>query len=547
MAIDKNVNIIPITIESVGGDEEKFRRITTEAIRLANLAPGEWRLWYRREAAKFGIAEEQLAELVTAQIAAREKAAAEKLAKDKLTEQRAERLRKIAAQEQREKRKKEEAAAKQAEKKAKEKAKAFADIIKLASNQHDSKLEELAKKLDESFDALKAEFNAYCTAEVAGAMPLDAVESWPDPVDTGELLKNLITCIHTHVRIRTQDGELIVALWVLMAWVHEEIAHHSVYLGATSPKDDCGKTTLIVETVGRLVPKPWISGADPTVSTIFRTADRLKPTMAFDNVDNLFERKREITDLFLNGWTRGIPYIRNEKINGEWVPVPYDPFTAKCFTLIGGDLPRPLLGRSLLIETWPLKLGDEVVEVDPFDEELMEAFKTLQRKATRWSQDNVAALKTAKPTFPPGFTTRPRANAKLLLAIAELAGDAYAERARTALDKLLREKKPDWLELLLQELWTVFVTERRNEITSDQLVKRLSADPTSEWREYGRSGHRVTQREVAVLLRKLHIHTAQVGKARVSGYRASKFIETEIFQHFLHRDPLIPSPSKKRG
>jgi putative DNA primase/helicase len=212
-----------------------------------------------------------------------------------------------------------------------------------------------------------------------------------------------------------------------------------------------------------------------------------------------------------------------------------------------------LLSRCLLIELWPLKPGETVAEVNPFDQGLIDAFKTLRRKLLRWANDNASTLKNAEPLLPAGFTTRPRSNAKLLLAIAELGGAAWAEQARAALDKLLREKRePSWLELLLQELWMVFVTESGKNIKSATLVKRLTADPTSEWCEYshgGGHGHRVTEREVAWLLRKLHIRPHPIGKTRVRGYHLADFLEKEVFQHFLGRDPLIRSPKaqpKKR-
>ena len=316
----------------------------------------------------------------------------------------------------------------------------------------------------------------------------------------------------------------------------------------TAPKDDCGKTTLIIEVVGRLAPKAYASGSDPTVASIFRTADRDKPTMLFDNVDTLFQRKPEVTELFLIGWTRGIKIPRVERIGGDWQTVWYDPFTPKACSLIGTNLPRPLLGRCLLIELWPLKPGEEVAEVNPFNPELMDAFKSLRRKLMRWSDDNASTLKDAEPLFPAGFTTRPRANVKLLLAIAELAGDDWAEQARAAVDKLLRAKRePSWLELLLKEVWAVFVIEASKDIKSAALVKRLTNDPTSEWHEYGSRAHRVTEREVAALLRRLHVRPHPIGKQRIRGYHRQDFLEKEIFQHFLGLDPLIRSPQQKKG
>jgi hypothetical protein len=430
-------------------DEEKARRINNEAERLTRLAPNEWLIWYKKKAAEYGTTPETMRGLIEAKlkdIKAAERAAE---AEQRRQDARVERQRRSAERD--EKRKQKDETRKQekdqlridkvAKAKAKDKAKGFADIIKLASDRHEAELGKLAKRLDEDVATLSDEFAEYCSAEApSGSDVVAELEPWPEPVTTAALLEELITRINQHVKAKPHEV-LAIALWILMAWVHEVAAHYSVYLVATSPKDDCGKTTLLVEVVKRLTPKSHACGSDPTVASIFRTADREKPTMLFDNVDTLFQRKPEVTELFLNGWTRGIKYPRQERINGHWQTVWYDPFCPKACSLIGTDLPKPLLGRCLLIELWPLKPGDAVTEVKPFDEELMDAFKTLQRKALRWSSDNASALQNAEPLFPAGFTTRPRANAKLLLAIAELGGTAWAEQARAALDKLLREKR----------------------------------------------------------------------------------------------------------
>ena len=540
----ENVVGFPTTTELLQ-PEEKTRRVNAEATRMANLAPGEWKLWLRRRAVELDVAPEMLADLIQAKIEDREKKVAEARAKEQLEERRADRVRKTEAQQWREQKRIDDTA----EAKAKKKFKAFADLIKLPTEQQEIELAKLAKRLDEDVAALTAEFSEYCATEMpsGGAVPLseaDDVEPWAEPVTTAVLLEELIARINQHINVKEHEA-LAIALWILMAWVHEVAAHWSVYLVATAPQKDCGKTTLIIEVVGRLAPKAYASGSDPTIAGIFRTADREKPTMLFDNVDTLFDRKPEVTELFLNGWTRGIKYPRTERIGGNWQTVWYDPFCPKACSLIGTNMPPALLDRCLLIEMWPLKADEKVVEVNPFDQELIDAFKTLRRKCMRWSNDNASALKNATPSFPAGFTTRPRSNAKLLLAIAELAGDKLAKQARAALDKLLREKRdPSWLELLLQELWIVFIKEGRKDVASEQLTERLTADPTSPWCDYGR-GHAVTQREVAALLRKLHIRPVLVGKGRLGGYRAADFFEKEIFQHFLHRDPLILSPATK--
>ena len=453
---DGNVVSLPIS------PEEGRRRIMVEAARQAYLSPGEWRLWYKDKAAQFGIEPEQFAELIIAQIKDREAKAAEKLKQDRLEEQRAERQRKTDVQEFREKARAEDAAAKR----TKTTSKAFADIIKLPADQHDAKLEALAKELKEDVDTLKAEFADYRGAEIEAETKSSSdwdVEPWPEPVSATVVLEELITCINTHIVAKPHEV-LVIALWFMMTWVHDA-AHWSVYLVATAPDIYCGKTTLVIDISSRLLPKPAPMGGKLTESTFFHLIDREHPTVLIDNADELFKRNKDVTDLFLVGYTRGVKVRRNAKIGGEWVPVEYDVFCPKMVSLLG-KIPPALLSRCLVIKLQRAMPGEEPVEVDPFNEELMERFKTLKRKLARWRNDHVKQLKTAAPVFPTGLTTRPKNDAKLLLSIAELAGPEWADMARTALERLLRdEREPSWLERLLQELWVVFFEEKRKPAT----------------------------------------------------------------------------------
>src|SRR5262249_6211438 len=123
-----------------------------------------------------------------------------------------------------------------------------------------------------------------------------------------------------------------------------------------------------------------------------------KCTVILDNADELFQKDKNVNDLFVIAWTRGVPIRRNTRIGREWVPVEYDVFVPKIVSLTNNKkLPSALESRCLAINLLRALPDQELVEVDPFNDELMEQFKTLKRKLARWSADNLATLKAATP------------------------------------------------------------------------------------------------------------------------------------------------------
>jgi len=93
------------------------------------------------------------------------------------------------------------------------------------------------------------------------------------------------------------------------------------------------------------------------------------------------------------------------------------------------------------------------------------------------------ALGDAKPEQPPGFHNRLAANWRLLFAIADLAGGAWAKRARQAAIKLSQEHaEPSQGRRLLAALQEIYMN--RAEIPSAEIVQLLAADRDAEWCEY---------------------------------------------------------------
>ncbi len=77
------------------------------------------------------------------------------------------------------------------------------------------------------------------------------VDPSDEPVEIAALLRSLIEVLRRYV-VMTEEQTLVVALWIVFTWLHEQVAVHSPILLVTAPTDTCGKTTLL-HVVGFLV------------------------------------------------------------------------------------------------------------------------------------------------------------------------------------------------------------------------------------------------------------------------------------------------------
>ena len=172
-----------------GTSEENARRVMVEATRLASLAPGEWRLWIDRSAERLRIPRAILEDVIAAIIKN-----SEKKARDAETAARRQELavRREQERKQREQKRDQERSDKRAEHKRKEKEKAFESLISLPSEQQETRLGELAKRLDEDVAAVRDHFTAFVGMQ-SWTASTDSwnVELWPDPVETQKLLQKI--------------------------------------------------------------------------------------------------------------------------------------------------------------------------------------------------------------------------------------------------------------------------------------------------------------------------------------------------------------------
>lgn len=535
---------------TVEEEEEKKRRIMAEVKRLAGLAPGEWKLWAPKRAGELGIEQKLLTDLIEAQLKDNVEKERKALAEARLGEQRAHRLRQVerdrqkaemAAELKAEKAAAEETARqqKEAERKTKERQKSFNNLLKLPVDHHAGELSKLAKRLGEDAEALQQEFKEFAgVADGFSAVGDDDAEPWTEPVDVGELLQGIDIKRGKHIVLQPHL-RTAVTLWTAMAWVHNDIAVHSPILIVTSADIGSGKTELL-NVVARLVPRQSIN-VEMTGPSLFRFVDARKPTLIIDEADDLFVRKSDLKHIINASWTRGTKIPRQVKIDDVFVTVFFDPFCPKALGLLGRNLPRALKSRGIEIRMVP-KRTDETVE--PFEHTDDFEFAVLRRRLARFAADNAKTLKDTQPAFPPGMNNRVQMNWKLLLAIAELAGGPWPQRAREAAERLTRSGRQPSDGVCLLAAFKTFADSGRTEITSEEVVTELCRNPLDIWATYNRGG-KITQRQVAVLLDAYEIHPISLHPTKRKdfsrqGYKLSQF--TDAFARYLPEHPIIQSP-----
>src|SRR5262249_10909777 len=260
----------------------------------------------------------------------------------------------------------------------------LAIILKQPMAEHDSRLMEVAGRLGEDVNALRAQFAGLLDAERERRGVGDVIP-WPEAVNVNTLLNDIHKHRRRYVIIHNEHGAVATTLWTAKSWVHNEIATHSPPLLITSPADDEGNAakTLLCSYLSYQVPrrKPV---TDPSGASFFHMIDRAQPTLIIDNAENLFKRKRDLIDLLDASWTRGFAVTRQAR----GATVEYNVFCPKVIGAMAGStfLPPNAMARSIHFGMLP-KLPNETVE--PFGYADNEVFLEQRQKLARFAQDNM--------------------------------------------------------------------------------------------------------------------------------------------------------------
>jgi len=357
-------------------------------------------------------------------------------------------------------------------------------------------------------------------------------EPWPASVDPEALLDGLV---RTHARFLAlpSGAATAAALWVMHAHAHDA-SEVSPLLAITSPEKRCGKTTLL-ELATALVPRP-MPAANVTPAVLFRAVEKYRPTLLADEMDSFIGRNDELRGILNSGHRRSLAYVLRS-VGDDFEPRAFSTWCPKVVALIG-KLPDTLADRSIPVRM-RRKARAEKVERLRFDR--LGEFEPLRRQAWTWAQANLDLLRSSDPIVPPELNDRAADNWRPLLAVADLAGGPWPERARRAAVLLSTDCTDDDSAgvLLLGDLERLFRDREADRLSSAAIISELVEMEDRPWPEW-RNGKPLSKRQLARLLKPFGAAPKPLwidDKAQ-RGYDRADL--KDAFARYLPADPLGP-------
>ncbi len=366
-------------------------------------------------------------------------------------------------------------------------------------------------------------------SEVPGqGLALSDPEPWPKPVDGAALLDELVATFRRFLDLPEGAAET-EALWSVHAHAHDT-AEVSPILALTSPLPECGKTTNL-EILSALVPRP-LPTSNLTPATVFRAVDRFRPSLLVDEGDS-FLRDDELRGILNSGHRRALAYVVR-CVGDDHEPRLFSTWACKAIALIG-KLPPTLRGRSIEIRMQRRKKGEAVEQLR---RDRLHRLEPLRRKAWRWAQDHLDALRAADPDLPDGLHDRVADNWRPLLAIADLAGSGWPERAREvarSISGVTDTSEDSRAVLLLADLRELFQARDSGQLPTAKILEHLNGLEDRPWPEW-RRGQRMSAVSLSRILRPFAIGPRDIW----TGLRALKGYKREDFDDAWSR--YMPSP-----
>lgn len=343
-------------------------------------------------------------------------------------------------------------------------------------------------------------------------------------IDGAELLLDVRTYVLRFVAFPSSWCADAVTLWTAHAHMIEHF-HTTPRLAAISPEPESGKSRLL-EMLATLTPDPMLM-LSPSPAALFRKIAAHQITLLVDECDTIFtsrgkeDQNEDLRALLNAGYRRGatIPRCVGPKHDVVEFPV----FAATALAGIG-DLPDTVMTRSIIFR---MRRRAPAEPIEQYRIRVNEPEgHTLRDRLALWAIAVGESAGAAWPTLPPGVADRRAEVWEPLIAVADLAGGDWPERARVAAvaDVAAHSvREPSLGVRLLMDIRTV-MGDRPSMFTEDLLTK-LNALDESPWGDL--RGYPLDSRGLAARLRKYAVKptTVRDGERVSKGYRAADLFD----------------------
>jgi hypothetical protein len=363
-----------------------------------------------------------------------------------------------------------------------------------------------------------------------------------------------------------------LALWVLHTYAFH-LRDVTTYLGIESPEKRCGKTTLL-KVLRRLVNRPVVA-SNISSPAFFRVIAEAQPALLIDEADTLLYGNDELRGILNAGYARETAYVVRvapQHVEGLWLRAEREG-SGEQFT---GQGPEPFVGegrvgrgqgmRLAQFSCWcpkaiaaigrlPDTLADRCIVVRMQRKTAQEKCERLRhldatelrRKCARFVQDHAAEIGAAQPALPPDLNDRAADIWEPLLALADLAGGDWPEKARQAalgLTMAAEENSP--IASLLLDIFVAFATAGAERMFSSTLTATLAQATDRPWASL-RKGKGVSELLLAKWLRPYGVRpkTMRIDGALAKGYMFEDF--SEVFRRYIPRSEVEALKAQIKG
>ena len=315
-------------------------------------------------------------------------------------------------------------------------------------------------------------------------------EPWEQSVQLADLLEETVQALERYM-VMTPEQAWTVALWTAWTWVfdHFDVAP---MLFVSSPTKRCGKSTLM-KFLSIVTARPLLR--TPSPAAVFRIVEEHRPTLLLDEADLLIKQSEEWRLLLNAGHYRQTAAV--VRCTGdEYEPREFSTWCPKAIAAIG-KLPSTLEDRSIIITLQRKASWQKTERLTLTD---WQKLHPIAQRFMRWKLD-VEARQPGPwpiPAVPPELNDRQADNWGPILAVAEMAGGDWPNKAREAACSVSEGREEDELSIqLLKDLWEVW--EEEDFLSTSTLIDRLSRLEESPWGTLNR-GRPITPRKLANML-----------------------------------------------